>query len=251
MHLLSPQVLLGTFGGCLIQTTRKIEVTLNNKTNLEAHFCARSCLPVLPLQQTNLVINSFWTEAFTYTADSLLTSNSILCTLNTNLSASQKELLLWHQRMSYASVYWIQILMRDWKWLMDKNDKNKVLQSRPFITPINLWSPTCDAKGLKCAACLCAKAHSKTTWKVNPPYERKLKRNHLIPGAGVSIDHYISTTQGRLPHTFWWEMTGYSCGMIFVDHASGKHLTTVSTLQMPTRPSAVNNGLNWRQSKKE
>ncbi len=31
----------------------------------------------------------------------------------------------------------------------------------------------------------------------------------------------------------------------------GKYLTTVSTLQMPTRPSAVNNDCNWRQSKKE
>jgi hypothetical protein len=97
VHLLSPQVLLGTFGGRLIQTTQKIDVTLNNKTNLKAHFCARSCLPILPLQRTNLVVNSFWTEAFTYTTDSLLTSNSILCASNTNLSASQKELLVWHQ----------------------------------------------------------------------------------------------------------------------------------------------------------
>jgi hypothetical protein len=90
VHLLSPQVLLGTFGERLIQTTRKIDMMLNNKTNLEAHFCARSRIPILPLQQTNSVINSFWTEAFTYTADSLLTSNSILCTSNTNQSASQK-----------------------------------------------------------------------------------------------------------------------------------------------------------------
>jgi hypothetical protein len=29
----------------------------------------------------------------------------------------------------------------------------------------------------------------------------------------------------------------------------GKYLTSVSTLQMPTRQSAVNDGLNWRQSK--
>jgi hypothetical protein len=105
--LLSPQVLLGTFWGCLIQTIRKIEVMLNNKTNLEAHFCARSHLPILPLQQTSSVVNSFWTEAFTYTVDSLLRSKSILCVSNTNLSASQKELLMWHQRLSHASVYWI------------------------------------------------------------------------------------------------------------------------------------------------
>jgi hypothetical protein len=251
VHLLSPQVLLGTFGGHLIQTMQKIEVTLNNKTNLEAHFCARSCLPILPLQKTNSVINSFLTEAFIYPADSLLTSSSILCASNTNLSASQKELLMWHQRLSHASVYWIQILMQDQKWLMDKNDTNNTLHSGPFITPINLQTLTCDAKGLKCATCLCAKAHSKTTWKANPPDERKLKRNNLVPGAWVSIDHYISTTQERLPHTFGQEKTGYSCGALFVDHASEKYFTTVRTLQMPMRPSAVNDGLNRRWYKKE
>ncbi len=156
VHLLSPQVLLGTFRGRLIQTTWKIDMMLNNKTNLEAHFCANCCLPILPLQQTNSVVNSFWTEAFSYTADSLLMSNSILCASNTNLSASQKELLLWHQWLSHTSVYWIQILMQGQKWLMDKNDDNKALHSRPFITPINLQTPTSDAKGLKCAASLCA-----------------------------------------------------------------------------------------------
>ncbi len=92
--------------------------------------------------------------------------------------------------------------MQDQKWLMDKNDDNKVVHSGPFITPINLCALTCDAKELKLAACLCAKAHSKTTQKANPPDERKLKRNHLISEACVSIDHYISTTQGRLPHNF-------------------------------------------------
>ncbi len=219
-------------------------------TNLKAHFCARNCLPILPLQQTKSVVNSFWTEAFT-TGDSLLTSNSILCALNTNLSASQKELLLWHQRLSNASVYWIQILMQDWKWLIDKNDDNKVLHSGPFITPINLPTPTCDAKGLECAACLCPKVHSKTTQKANPPDEKKLKRNHLLPGACVSIDHYISTTQGRLPHTLGKKRLGIPVGCYLWIMQVGKYLTTISTLQMPTRPSAVNDGWNWRHSKRE
>jgi hypothetical protein len=103
-----------------------------------------------------------------------------------------------------------------------KNDDNKALHSGPFITPINLQTLTCDAKGLKCAACLCAKAHSKTTQKANPPDERKLKRHYFVPGACVSIDHYISTTQGRLPHTFGYKKNEYFCGMLFVDHTSGK-----------------------------
>ena len=35
------------------------------------------------------------------------------------------------------------------------------------------------------------------------------------------IDHYISAVQGRLKHTFG-EQQGYTCGTIFVDHATGK-----------------------------
>jgi hypothetical protein len=36
------------------------------------------------------------------------------------------------------------------------------------------------------------------------------------------VDHYMSSVMGRLPHTFGRERVGYSCGTLFVDHASGK-----------------------------
>jgi transposase InsO family protein len=32
----------------------------------------------------------------------------------------------------------------------------------------------------------------------------------------------MSSVMGRLPHTFGKERVGYSCGTLFVDHASGK-----------------------------
>jgi hypothetical protein len=38
----------------------------------------------------------------------------------------------------------------------------------------------------------------------------------------MSVDHYFSPEMGRLPHTFGRERIGYSCGTLFVDHASGK-----------------------------
>ena len=43
-----------------------------------------------------------------------------------------------------------------------------------------------------------------------------------MPGDCISIDHYISAVQSRLEHTFGREWQGYTCGTIFVDHATGK-----------------------------
>ena len=52
--------------------------------------------------------------------------------------------------------------------------------------------------------------------------EMILKQGHTKPGDCVSADHYISTVQGRLFNTFGREKQGYTCGTLFVDHASGK-----------------------------
>jgi hypothetical protein len=49
-----------------------------------------------------------------------------------------------------------------------------------------------------------------------------LKINNLTPGSCVSADHYFSPIQGRLPHILGQEKIGYTCGSLFVDHASRK-----------------------------
>jgi hypothetical protein len=115
----------------------------------------------------------FWASAFTYLADTLVESKSILSSTNTNLSALQKELLLLHQHLSHANVACIQTLMRDRKWLIDSFDKKSTLHTRPFIHS-STRAKTCDAKGLKCATCLCAKVHSRTSIK------KKLDSQHII-----------------------------------------------------------------------
>jgi hypothetical protein len=78
---------------------------------------------------------------------------------------------------------------------------------------------------MKCAACLFAKASTRSSAGMAPhlsPKTLKLKTNHLAPGDCVSADHYFSPVPGRLPHTFGRERMGYMCGSLFVDHASGK-----------------------------
>jgi hypothetical protein len=115
----------------------------------------------------------FWASAFTYSAETLVESKSILSSTNTNLSALQKELLLWHQRLSHTNVNWIQTLMRDRKWFIDSFDEKSALHTGPIIHS-STRAKTCDAKGLKCTACLCAKAHSRTLMK------KKLDSQHII-----------------------------------------------------------------------
>jgi hypothetical protein len=105
--LLSPQVLLKTIGGHPLQIINGIDVVLDNGNNFGATFCPCSNLPMIPLALDNNTEQCFWNMAFDSSVDSfgdINTIKNILHQVNTNLSLSQKELLLWHQRLSHASV---------------------------------------------------------------------------------------------------------------------------------------------------
>jgi hypothetical protein len=91
---------------------------LANGLVLDAHLSPRSHLPLLPFVPSGSKLSSFWTYAFAYSANNVVQAKTILGSANNNLS-SQKELLLWHQRLSHANLAWIQTLMRDRKWLED------------------------------------------------------------------------------------------------------------------------------------
>jgi hypothetical protein len=78
VRLLSQQVLLSTYGGHTKQTTRKVE----------------DC-------------PCFWTETFSYSISNVSEIKTILGLANINLTSAQKEMLLWHQRLSHANMAWI------------------------------------------------------------------------------------------------------------------------------------------------
>jgi hypothetical protein len=105
---------------------------------------------------------------------------------NTNLLASQKELLLWHQRLSYASVKWVQKLMCDRKWLPGTADDETALHSGPFIpTKKGSHAQLCNTSTLKCTACLYANSSTRSPENLAPrPSSKKqvLKQDHLNPG---------------------------------------------------------------------
>ena len=108
VRLLSPQVLLQTIGGQSLQTTKGISLTLNNGVKLFATYCPQNNLPLLPLARPDDNDRCFWSHAFGFNANEFHKINSVRSSLlhnnNTNLSQSQKEVLLWHQRLSHASV---------------------------------------------------------------------------------------------------------------------------------------------------
>ncbi len=114
--------------------------------------------------------------------------------------------------------------MQDRKWLKDKSNNEVSLHSGPFITAKS-QAPICNTSTMKCAACLCAKAHIRSPENLNPcrsNVSMSLKRGHVQPGDCTSADHYISLVPGCSPYTFGQEKHGYTCGSLFVNHTSGK-----------------------------
>ncbi len=109
-----------------------MKIYLENGLILHAHLCPRSCLPLLPFVPSDTP-TSFWCDAFAYSVANVAQTKSILSSANQNLSSSQDELLLWHQRLSHADLTWIQTLVHDQKWLDDLTTASFV-HTGPFIS---------------------------------------------------------------------------------------------------------------------
>ena len=245
VRLLSPQVLLSTVGGSskAIQTPADLKLCLGNGVELHAQYCPRSNLPLLNTCDHAPDVKSFWHDAFDISSNDVFTfaaEKNVLDGSNVNLSAAEKELLLWHQRLSHASISWLQPLMRTKKWLR-ANDSTESLHQGPFLPCNETRTATCKLTGVRCAACLTSKATTRSAGarhqshdtpsqksldklhkRVNGDRSKKLKRGDVERGDCISADHYISAVPGRLEHTFGRERQGYSCGTLFVDHATGK-----------------------------
>ena len=132
---------------------------------------------------------------------------------NQNVTAPQRELLLWHQRLGHTAMQRCQTLLRV---------PPKSMGHRQIILPKHKSSTSCPIP--KCAACQLGKQHRHGTGnahRVNP--ERGRVNAQLKPGDMVSMDQYISGLHGRLPHTKGKEAKSkkYTGGTLFVDHASG------------------------------
>jgi hypothetical protein len=149
IRLLSPQVLISTIGGSSLKTRTWVQLYLDSGVTLFAPHCLHSNLPLLPLANTNHNIRCFWSQAFGFNSSEFAAINAIKSSLlivsNTNLSQPQKEVLLWHQRLSHASIPWIQSLMRDKNsfraQILIAMRCTKVLLSGPAAMPLDVTSP--------------------------------------------------------------------------------------------------------------
>jgi hypothetical protein len=143
VRLLSPQVLLQLIGGQSVQTVNSICMLLGNEITLDAGYCPCSNLPFLQMGIDGKYPRSFWSNAFAYTESEAKAFPTLLESANVNLSTSQKEVLLWHQCLSHASISWIQRLMHnDCKWLQN-HDSLTSLDLGPFIPCKSARSSNC------------------------------------------------------------------------------------------------------------
>ncbi len=169
----------------------------------------------------------FWHTTFV-TADGFLQNKChkiYLASIQHESFCFSKRASSLHQQLSHASVSWVQTMLRDKRWLPGTDSGDIALHSRSFITTKSC-AHTCDASKLNCVVCLYANASTRSPTNQAPRSLSKnhaLKENHLKPCDCMS-NHYFSPIQGWLPHMFGKEPHGYTCGSLFVNHASRKIL---------------------------
>lgn len=103
VRLLSPQSLYKKFGGNGYQDEFKYVMHLT-KFGIELHApYGRANLPILPTRKHEPA--STWADVFLFeSTDTDIWTESIVDARNQNLSAAQKELLLWHHRLLHAGL---------------------------------------------------------------------------------------------------------------------------------------------------
>ena len=128
---------------------------------------------------------------------------------NQNLSPSQKELLRWHFRLGHIGFNHVRWLIRS-GFLSCSNPK-----------------AVANCEAVKCACCeygtASKRSHGSTVTRQRKEKEMELKKEDLLPGQRVSVDHYQSTQPGRLYSSRGGvgPKSRFVGGAVFVDHASG------------------------------
>ena len=218
IRLFSPQSYFKEYrGGQCLVTEKRTVLTLFDGSELEFPFNPGSNLPLTLTQPKPAPMGLTFEDAVALgDAPSLHALLSVADETNQNLSAPQKELLLWHWKLGHPNFQWVQHLTR----------KPQDTAGVPaIIEPKHRTVSSCHAP--LCAACSLAKQHRRTPpTRVSTPIrdcERLLRQGDLEPGARVSIDQYMSALPGRLGHTKGKEKKKdkYVGGTLFVDHATG------------------------------
>ena len=220
IRLFSPQSYFqenGT-GKCEVDYSR-VTLSLPDGTELQFPFHPNNNLPFMLLGTPKEpgVCRANYREMTSGSFD-LEAAFSILDQRNTNLTANQKELMLWHWRLMHAGQDWVQTLMA--------TPKSEVGEKSPApIIPTKTYRVSSCVHPV-CPACQLAKQHRRTPGhvqhQVDPDREMAIRREDLKPGDCTSMDQYVSAFPGRLATTYGKESSKekYNGGTIFIDHAT-------------------------------
>ena len=239
MRLLSPQSVFHTIKGSKgHQNALKYTLCIPGDSGdiiLDAPY-GRANLPLLQMSSTSETC--LWSSMFAFSAsDKDAWARGVCDAKNQNLTAAQKEILMWHTRLSHAGLSSVHNLCRQRRTVpVDKADDLVQYQSSKCLPCIHKI-PNDACCGLLCASCLASKSAkrspiNRSTSKPGP--KMVLKQNDLSPGDCISCDHYISPVPGRAIANSGYSSSahGYTCGTIYVDHASGfmfvRHQTTTA-----------------------
>eukprot|EP00804_Cyclotella_cryptica_P000828 CCRYP_001075-RA/>CCRYP_001075-RA protein AED:0.12 eAED:0.13 QI:0/0/0/1/0/0.25/4/0/1066 len=221
VRLLSPQAMFQSLGGHGEQDISKYSIKLPGGPILHAPY-GNGNLPILPLCSPDRTPRCFWTRCFSFHAsDRDIWARSILAASNQNLSLAQKELLLWHHRLSHAGLSTIQNISRQRRTLNSSSTEELVrLRDGPLLPcTYNIPSTSCDH--LLCAACEISKATRRAPTvrsSCNPAHRQMiLKEDHVKPVVTTSF-HLFLVVLPPLQGTAL--LNGYTCGTIYVDHCS-------------------------------
>jgi hypothetical protein len=216
IRLFSPQSYFQEVnGGSLLVDKDKAILSTRDGDLVFPHNCCMNLPLMLPASHKQSKTVGVFREDIQELLVSTASMMSVADETNQNITATQKELLLWHWKLGHCNFQWVQALAA----------KPRTQDAKPLLL-VKLPGVSSTVPP-KCTACQLAKqsrrgAKSSTEFKLEDR-DMILKSNDLQPGDCVSIDQYQSTVKGRLPHTRGKEKPDekFNGGTLFVDHASG------------------------------
>jgi hypothetical protein len=129
-----------------------------------------------------------------------------------NLTAVQKELLLWHHKLAHANMQHVQTLLcepitKGYSQMIKPKEQKAFHCCQRLCAACQLTKQSCQGSG----------SHSAVP---SPDHLNVLRQGNLLPGSDVSTNQYMLALHGRLLHTKGKESKSkkYTGGTLFVDH---------------------------------
>ncbi|KAL7478510.1 hypothetical protein ACHAW6_004268 [Cyclotella cf. meneghiniana] len=223
--LLSPQSLFCDVGGEGHQTVDRFHLSLANGITLDASY-GWANLPTLPLANSQDE-HCLWQRRFAFSSSNVSAwTPNIIATSNQNLSLAQKEVLLWHRRLSHAGLATVHNLCRQTRRIKLHSADDPLPLHEVHFLPCTYNIPNAVCDHLLCGACECAKAKQCRPCvdgaSAGATRSMVLKQDHLHPGVvlpAITISPPFPDVLLPLPATV--PLVMYVGGTIYVDHASG------------------------------